>query len=463
MPSDLAGKKFGRLTPLSSIEGKKIWLCACECGKQTQVPAYRLLSGHTRSCGCLISISASKHPQELVGMKFGRLTVLSAAGKSADYSKNWLCQCNCGTEIIVRAQSLYHGLTKSCGCLKKEPKACRKDIFGQKFGKLTATRHIGFVKGKSRWLCRCDCGKEMEFSSGDLTQGLVRSCGCLVPGTGDKSDIHELFNCVQRLAPDAVREAPLCEIVGGETKMRLDIYVPSKKLAIEYHGLRWHTENKRGKSDYLKFLACAGRIRLVQIYSDEWKKRKSVMLSYLCSLLGENKGKRVVPEYKASESTSAEARSFLNKFHYLGASSGFTVLARHPSTGEIIGCWVFSKRSDVTALWRRACWNHDYRAWNPHEKALLLAVSALRKKGIKKILTFSDNRFHVGKLYEAMGFEFEKSIRPNYYYTDGNRRLSKYALRVSAGTDEKKAAMTRGWHRIWDSGKRRYSLLLEAA
>lgn len=54
---------------------------------------------------------------------FGRLTVLR---RGPDYTRNghsrsqWYCQCACGTEILVLAQSLLCGATVSCGCFHKE-------------------------------------------------------------------------------------------------------------------------------------------------------------------------------------------------------------------------------------------------------------------------------------------------------------------------------------------------------
>lgn len=69
---------------------------------------------------------------DLVGQKFGRLTVLreekphvSTSGKNIHM---WLCVCECdGKEVILRGDSLRHGRTKSCGCLRiqkcKERKA----------------------------------------------------------------------------------------------------------------------------------------------------------------------------------------------------------------------------------------------------------------------------------------------------------------------------------------------------
>jgi len=74
------------------------------------------------------------------------------------------------------------------------------------------------------------------------------------------------------------------------------------------------------------------------------------------------------------------------------------------------------------------------------------------------MVTFSDNRFHTGGLYGKLGFTFEEELKPDYSYTNGSVRKSKYALRVKAGMDEKSEAEAKGWYRIWDSGKKRFSL-----
>lgn len=51
--SDLLGRVFTRLRVIAYGEAPRRWVCQCVCGKQTIVPAYRLLSGNTKSCGCL--------------------------------------------------------------------------------------------------------------------------------------------------------------------------------------------------------------------------------------------------------------------------------------------------------------------------------------------------------------------------------------------------------------------------
>lgn len=58
--------------------------------------------------------------QNLVGQKFGRLTVIRRSENSASGRTRWLCHCSCGTEKAVFATALVRGLTKSCGCLNDE-------------------------------------------------------------------------------------------------------------------------------------------------------------------------------------------------------------------------------------------------------------------------------------------------------------------------------------------------------
>ena len=53
---DLSGQTFSRLSVISRqpSDSKRVkWLCACSCGNQVVVDANKLPSGHTRSCGCL--------------------------------------------------------------------------------------------------------------------------------------------------------------------------------------------------------------------------------------------------------------------------------------------------------------------------------------------------------------------------------------------------------------------------
>lgn len=56
---------------------------------------------------------------DLSWIRVGRLLVISYS-ESNDGRKAWVCQCDCGVTIEVRGTNLRSGKTKSCGCLKAE-------------------------------------------------------------------------------------------------------------------------------------------------------------------------------------------------------------------------------------------------------------------------------------------------------------------------------------------------------
>ena len=63
---DIIGKKFGRLTVIEydGKDGNSLMVkCRCECGNYTRTRVSRLMSGHTRSCGCYRKDMRTKHGQ----------------------------------------------------------------------------------------------------------------------------------------------------------------------------------------------------------------------------------------------------------------------------------------------------------------------------------------------------------------------------------------------------------------
>lgn len=57
---------------------------------------------------------------DLTNRRFGRLKVTEPAGTDAKGNRLWLCRCDCGKETIVLAGNLKAGRTRSCGCLRVE-------------------------------------------------------------------------------------------------------------------------------------------------------------------------------------------------------------------------------------------------------------------------------------------------------------------------------------------------------
>lgn len=129
--NDLTGQKFGHLTVIKQVEpyvnpasGQKTarWLCKCDCGAEVVRKHENLIHAKhpdeitcSRTCMCI---------DDLVGKKFGRLTVVkrapNATTKHGTQKKMYECLCDCGNTAVVYATNLKNGNTKSCGCINRE-------------------------------------------------------------------------------------------------------------------------------------------------------------------------------------------------------------------------------------------------------------------------------------------------------------------------------------------------------
>ena len=117
----LIGERFGRLVVIEETVERKdrsiVWKCQCDCGNIKLINTHQLRRG-TQSCGCLQKETVSKNnSKDIQGQIFGKLTAITPTNERKHGSVIWRCQCECGNEILVSAENLLSGNTKSCGCL----------------------------------------------------------------------------------------------------------------------------------------------------------------------------------------------------------------------------------------------------------------------------------------------------------------------------------------------------------
>lgn len=129
----MIGRRFGRL--IVTEENGGVCLCVCDCGKQRAIKKAKLLSGHTKSCGCLkrdgkhlskmTSCAVEANKKIAVGDVFGRLTIVSTYPTTA--------KCTCGNMVsISRTAMLFNGDKQSCGCLNKENATRKAELKARK-------------------------------------------------------------------------------------------------------------------------------------------------------------------------------------------------------------------------------------------------------------------------------------------------------------------------------------------
>lgn len=114
-------------------------------------------------------------PKDMTGQRFGQLVVIRRA-PSRDGRTYWLCRCDCGEEVEVNRSNLISGRQTSCGKHRINPRL--EDLTGKSFGDLTVLRHVGQRGNNTIWQCRCICGKITEVAANNLKNGHTTSCGC---------------------------------------------------------------------------------------------------------------------------------------------------------------------------------------------------------------------------------------------------------------------------------------------
>lgn len=171
---------IGVHNPCINNHGEVLWDCICPtCGKITTQTYYNLHKLNFKGCkGC----KGKNAAVDISGQRFGRLTAVKYVGSNKGWGAIWECVCDCGNTVNVKKGSLMTGGTKSCGCLNRERLLTPKyDLTGNQFGFLKVIKQMkcSSKNNGTNWLCLCEnCGAEVIVSQHSLTQGQM-SCGCV--------------------------------------------------------------------------------------------------------------------------------------------------------------------------------------------------------------------------------------------------------------------------------------------
>jgi len=253
----------------------------------------------------------------------------------------------------------------------------------------------------------------------------------------------------------------------------IDIYIPSNKLAIEYNGVKWHSEKFGGKNkNYHNIkldLANKAGIKLLQIQSNEWLYKKEIVQSIILSKLGLYDRKLMARKCKIKEIDTETKNKFLEENHLQGKDkSQYRLGLFHED--ELVSVMTFGKRKitkgEVKMELIRFC-SLKYTTVIGGASKLLKYFTDKYECG--EILTYADRRFSDGSFYEKLGFKLNHISQPNYYYFKYDHKLyhRSYLMKhkminILENFDENKTewenAKDNGFDRIWDCGHFVYTL-----
>lgn len=243
--------------------------------------------------------------------------------------------------------------------------------------------------------------------------------------------------------------------------LELDIYIPTRKIAIEYCGLYWHSDLAGKHKFYHRFKLDACRklgIRLITIFEDEWLTKRGIVENMLRNALGENQTRIDARACTVEELDSATANAFMATHHVGGrGSSSVRYGLRH--AGTLVSVMTFRK-GEISR--KQTGWEINRFAslggTNVRGAASRLFTAFLRAQSPDTVTSYADLRWGTGAVYGSIGFVHQGLTIPNYWYFRPNelQRHHRYGLRKTtsdpAGMTEWQARQAQGWNRIFDCG-----------
>lgn len=251
--------------------------------------------------------------------------------------------------------------------------------------------------------------------------------------------------------------------------LELDIYIPSKNIAIEFNGLYWHSEKFKSKNyHYDKYLACKNQgVQLIQIWEDDWNYKKDIVKLSILTKLNLSNIKSI---YARKTDVNMKVKPIDAKLFYeQNHIQGFSPATHHIGlmyNNELVALASFKDQGTMADVrWDLVRFATSVRVPGGFSK-ILSHFKNYRKGDIK---SFADLTISNGSLYETNGFSLNKILDPDYSYLDKackkrvhkfNYRKEKFAhdtsLIYDATMTETELAELNGLTRIYDAGKIRY-------
>lgn len=245
----------------------------------------------------------------------------------------------------------------------------------------------------------------------------------------------------------------------------LDIYLPDHKLAIEYNGLYWHTEPRKGKKYHInKTKECNKKgIKLIHIFSDDWKNKKDIIKSMIAHAVG--KSPNVIYARKCEVvlfDKNKEFAEFFEENHIQGQTlSSWAYGLKY--NDELVAC--LSIRTPIHHKDAREIARFAVKKFHHIPGAFSKLFKRAKNKTLHEdksvIISYADLSYGDGSVYDKNNLEFMKNTKLNYWYTDGTKRYNRFKFRAQDGKSEKQVAKENGVQKIYGCGNKLYRMKLK--
>jgi hypothetical protein len=247
----------------------------------------------------------------------------------------------------------------------------------------------------------------------------------------------------------------------------VDVYVPSKRFAVEYNGLFWHSEvagkgplYHQNKTDACGLLG----ISLMHVFEDDWRDRSDIVRSMIKHRLGLTSTRLYARECEVVEISKKEREEFFERCHLDGDVSSIIAFGL-VNEGKLVAA--ISMRRPFHKKWNNRI--EVARFANELDTVVVGGLSKLIKRATEwskineyaGIISYVDGRVGQGTSYTNSGFVATSSSEPMFWWTDFVRRYNRFKFRAdkSRQMSERRVSEEAGVVRIY--GCRNRLMLLD--
>lgn len=242
--------------------------------------------------------------------------------------------------------------------------------------------------------------------------------------------------------------------------LELDIYIPDKKVAIEYNGVYWHSTNIGMDKNYHlnKTKLCEAKgIRLIHIFQNEWNSSKEICKSIISSAIGIYNTIIYARNCIVKEVSSSDTKVFLDTNHIQGAINA----------SYRLGLYYNNELVQLICIGKSRFKKDEYELLRMCTKLNIQVIGGfsklLKHQPYKSFVSYIDRAKFTGNSY-SYNFTFDSYTKPSYFYWSkktgriSRTMIQKHKLSKLLGTQfdplktEIQNMMDAGFYQIYDCG-----------
>lgn len=355
-----------------------------------------------------------------------------------------------------------------CDCYSFQDKAMRENMFNLSLIQHRTKYYETFLKGLKKRNISLLSDRE-QYINGDFTELKCEICGTVWKEEKTNPRVifcpqcdHSKTSCGEKEILQFVKSLGF-ECVANERNIlegkELDVYIPEKKIALEYDGNYWHNSSFKDSTYHQKkTLECKERgIRLIHIFEYEWEIKRDKLENLIKSALGIFEKRIFARNCEVKEIDSKIYKDFLDEYH-IQDSINSPIRYGLFDEDELVSVIGFGKSrfKDGEIELQRFCVRGNYCVVGGFSKLI-------KHSGIKNFVSFVDFAHFNGDGYKKLGFKEIEITRPNYVYVKEKEVLSRFVCQkhklvkvLGENFDEKLSEtenmVLNGWNKIYDCG-----------